>query len=175
MTAAEIELFLGGHVEELALEWQKWSIGLQRQCAEDFDLWNFTHVLSEDGWRLRRAGLDPHDPMAVPTIEADLHDAMVCYQKQGRIPPLHLYADPRQKVFFVQTAIPVRGGQAFAPTLWDGTYLIPLTILERAVFERNRQQVSEALAQMPMCTEQAESARAELLDALSVYEEGQAC
>ncbi len=175
MTAEEIEMFLNGHIEELALEWQNWSIGLQRQCAENLDLWNFTHVLSEDGWRLRRAGLDPHDPTAMTMIETDLHNAMTDYQKVGRIPPLHLYADPRQKVFLVQTAIPVRGGQAFVPTLWDGSYLIPLTILERRAFEGNRQRVSVVLAQMPMCTEEAESARTVLLDALLVGEEGQAC
>lgn len=172
MSADEIAAFLAGHVEELTEDWQDCSIGLP--SAPEFDFWNFRHVIKEEGWRLRRAGLDPHDPLAMPTIEADLSNAMACYQKQGRIPPLYLYADPRQKAFQVQLALPVRDWQAFVPTLWDGSYLIPLTILARHVFEGNRRQVSTVLAQMPMPTEQAESARTELLDALSVGEEGQA-
>ena len=173
MSADEIAAFLAGHVEELAGDWKNWSIGLQN--ATEFDFWNFRHVLKEEGWRLRRAGLDPHDPLAMPTIEADLSNAMAVYQRQGRIPPFHLYADQRQKALKVQTALPVRGGQAFAPTLWDGSYSIPLTILARRVFEGNRQQVADVLSQMPMCNADAESARTVLLDALRVGEEGQAC
>lgn len=172
MTDDEIKKMLDGHVEELVSDWQNWSIGLQ--SAREFDFWNFRHVLKENGWRLRRAGLDPHDPMAVPTIEADLHTAMERYKIHGRIPPIHLYADQRQKAFQVQTALPVRGGQAYAPTLWDGHYLVPVTILTRRVFEGNRQQVVDVLSQMPMCNADAESARTVLLDALRVGEEGQA-
>ncbi len=169
----EIQMFLDGHVEELASDWQNWSIGLQ--SAREFDFWNFRHVLKEKGWRLRRAGLDPHDPMAVPTIEADLHTAIEYYHTQGRLPPLHLYADPDLSAFLLQTALPVRGGQAFAPTIWDGSFLIPVTILTRRVFEGNRQQVADVLSQMPICNADVESARTVLLDALRVGEEGQAC
>lgn len=171
MTDDELRLLIEGRVEELATDWRALSAGLRQ--AVDFDWWNFRHVLAEKAWRLRRAGLDPHDPMAMPKLESEMERVFAGLHTQGRVPPLHLYADPKLKVLLVQTALPVFDGLAFSPAFWDGNYLVPTTILTRFHFETNRRQISAVLAQMQEPTEQLEAARTELLAALSAGEEGQ--
>jgi hypothetical protein len=172
MTDDGLRLLIEGRIEDLATEWQGLSTGLQ--TAVDFDMWNFRHVLAEQGWRLRRAGLDPHDPTAMATLEAEMARTLVGLQRQGRVPPLHLYAGPKATdALQVQTALPVFGGMAFIPAFWDGHYIVPTTVLERFHFENNRAQISALLSQMRLDAAELESARDVLLKALSVGEEGQ--
>ncbi len=124
------------------------------------------HVRAERGFRLLRVGYST-EPGSLEDLQSEALLVREKFLLDGRMPPLHLFADLRRRTLVAQVALPLQGGQGAIILAGDRDWLLPRTLLTRAQVDWARQGAATALTAMQTDSVQDEDAKKTLITALA--------